>query len=80
MAGLIRKVHMVSNIEWGPIDRFAPDLGIRTEPTNGGEPETPKALCFRDPDAETHVYIFSEEGRVALIRQLTGGLVVPGKG
>ena len=80
MAGLTRKIHMVSGIEWGSIDRFAPDLGIRNESENGGEPETPKALCFTDPDGEKHVYLFSEEGRVALIRQLTGGLVVPGKG
>lgn len=80
MAGITRKVHMVSNVEWGPIDRFAADLGIRNQPENGGDPEQPKALCFADPDGETHVYIFNEDGRKALIRQLTGGLVVPGQG
>jgi hypothetical protein len=77
MAGLERKVHMVSGVEWGPIDKFAPDLGIRTTPENGGDPEVPKALCFADPDGERHVYVFSEEGRLGLIKQLTGGLVVP---
>lgn len=77
MAGITRKVHMVSQVEWGPVDRYAADLGIRTEPENGGEPEVPKALRFLDPDGEAHIYLFSDEGRQLLIRQLTGGLIVP---
>lgn len=78
MAGLTRKVHMVSTVDYGSIDKFAPDLGVRGEQPNGGEPITPTALCFRDPDGETHVYVFSEEGWQALLKQLTGGLVIPG--
>lgn len=77
MAGITRKVHMVTSVEWGPVDRFAPDLGIRLETENGGEPEAPKALRFLDPDGEAHVFMFDESGRQALIKQLTGGLIVP---
>lgn len=77
MAGIVRKVHMVTSVEWGPVDRFAADLTIRTQPENGGEPEAPKALRFLDPDGEAHVFLFDEDGRQALIKQLTGGLVIP---
>lgn len=78
MAGFTRKVHMVSKFEYGSIDQVAPDLGIRSQPDgNGGGGEAPKALWFTDPDGETHVFVFSDEGRQALIKKLTGGLVVP---
>lgn len=80
MAGLSRKVHMVADFDFGPIDRYAPDLGIRVTGTNGDEPEQPKALRFQDPDGEVHIYLFSDEGRRELVRKLTGGLVVPGGG
>ncbi len=80
MAGITRKVHLVTGFEWGPIDKFAPDLGLRQEADDGGgTPVEPPALCFRDPDGETHVYVFSDDGRKKLIAALTGGImVVPG--
>jgi hypothetical protein len=77
MAGITRKVHMQSNYAFDSIDSFAPYLGIRQPPDgNGGEPVAPKALAFTDPDGETHVYVFSEEGRQGLIRALTGGIEI----
>jgi hypothetical protein len=78
MAGFTRKVHMTSQFDYGSIDRVAPDLAIRGPAQgNGGGQVTPDALWFADPDGEVHVYVFSEEARQALIRKLTGGLVVP---
>lgn len=78
MAGFVRKVHMVSKFEYGSIDQVAPDLGIRQQGEgNGGGQVAPKALWFTDPDGETNVFVFSEDGRQALVRKLTGGLVVP---
>jgi hypothetical protein len=77
MAGFTRKVHMVSKFEYGSIDQVAPDLGIRQQAGDNGGQVTPKALWFTDPDGECHVFVFSEEGRQALVRKLTGGLVVP---
>lgn len=77
MAGLTRTVHPRSSCDWGPVDKFAPDLHIRGD--QNGEPTIPPALCMLDPDGEMHVFVFSEEGRKALIGKLTGGImVVPG--
>jgi hypothetical protein len=72
MAGLKRTVHPQSNIVWAELKTLAPDIEIQIE----GETE-PMALGMVDPDGETHVYVFSETGREALLRQLTGGIVVP---
>ena len=75
MSGFTRKVHPVSNVVWKKLKQLAPD--VQATGANGSEPEEPMALAFVDPDLETHIYLFTEEGRVNLIRQLTGGLVVP---
>jgi hypothetical protein len=77
MAGFVRKVHMESTVEWGPIDRFAPDLEVRVTVEAGAEPVQPMALRFLDHDGEAHVYAFSEEGKAALLKTLTGGVIVP---
>jgi hypothetical protein len=78
MAGLTRKVHLVSQFEYGSIDKVAPELGIRQQADGNGDKQVaPDALWFTDPDGETHVFVFSEDGRKALIAKLTGGLVIP---
>ncbi len=30
-----------------------------------------------DPDGETHIYVFTEDGKQVLLRELTGGVIVP---
>lgn len=78
MAGITRRVHLVTNFEWKKFKHLVPDLTLTADTQNGDEPEEPMALAFVDPDGETHIYLFTEVGRVNLIRKLTGGLVVPG--
>ena len=54
-------------------------VGVQMAPgVNGGEPEVPMGLMFVDnDDHETHVYLFSESGRKALVAALTGGVALP---
>ena len=79
MAGITRKVHLKTAFDYGSIDKFAPDMQCRVPPENGGGvPVTPNAICFCDPDGETHVFILDEDGRKALISKLCGGVIVGG--
>ena len=79
MASITRHVHLKTAFDFGPIDKFCPDLQVREPATNGGEPAIPNAICFVDPDGETHIFRLGEEHRRALIGKLTGGvMVVPG--
>jgi hypothetical protein len=83
MAGLHRTVHPHANIAWAKLKQIAPDVGVQVKTVaelNGAasDPDL-MGLSFTDPDGEQHIYIFTDEGRVNLIRQLTGGLVVPSK-
>lgn len=81
VAGLNRSIHPVANIAWAPLSQIAPDVGIHSTPAieNGdGKPEEPMALAFTDPqDGETHVYVFTQQGKENLMRTLTGGIIVP---
>lgn len=81
MSGLRRTVHPKSDFSYKPLSEVAPDLVVAQRPPegNGGEPEQPMALVFTDiDDQEQHVYVFSDKGRQNLIRELTGGIVLPG--
>lgn len=79
MASIARHVHPFAEFDFGPIDRFAPDLGMRGKPAEeGGEAPIPNAVAFRDPDGETHVYVISDEGRTALMKCLSGGIIIAG--
>lgn len=73
MASLVRAIHVQANIRWAKLNLVAPDVGLRFDGTD----EEPMALAFTDPDGETHIYVFTDEGKRALLAQLTGGLVVP---
>lgn len=73
-----RSVHVDATFHWRTLAEVAPDLGVMQQPANGAQPETPMALMFVDPGGEeTHIYVFAETGRQALIAALTGGIVVP---
>lgn len=79
MASITRHVHLFSEFDFGPIDRFAADLGVRGKPAEeGGEKPVPNAIAFRDPDGETHVYVLSDEGRAELTKCLSGGIIIAG--
>lgn len=79
MASLSRHVHPKSSSRWARLSEIVPDMKIEFMPTsdNGGEVEEPMGLAFTDPDGETHVYVFSEEGRKDLVANLTGGVHLP---
>jgi hypothetical protein len=79
MAGITRTIHPQSSVRYAPISQIAPDVQMRANvtPENGAGEEV-QALAFIDPDGETHIYPLSEEGKQALLKQLTGGIVVPG--
>jgi len=73
MAGITRTVHPQSNFFWRPLAEAAPDMNLQ-----GGDPgNPPMALVFVDPDVETHVFVFGEDGRQALLKALTGGVIIP---
>lgn len=76
MASIARHIHLRSDFRWEPIAKTVPDLTFTVE----GMEEAPMALTFVDPDGETHVYAFGEDGRKKLISALTGGLVVASNG
>lgn len=75
MASVTRSVHPQSGVLWGPLAQIAPDVGIKFD----GD-EEPMALAFVDPDNETHIFLFTEDGRKGLVKQLTGGIIVAGNG
>lgn len=69
MAAFTRSVHPATQVEWGPLARFAPDVHYDTD-------VQPMGLAFIDPDGEAHIYVFDENGRQALLQQLTGGIIL----
>jgi hypothetical protein len=73
MAGANIRIHPEANIRWGNFKDLAGDL-IQARSADDSEVF---GLAMTDPDGETHVYIFSEEGRQNLMQQLTGGIVIP---
>lgn len=73
MSSLRRSVHTATEVRWLPLEHAAPDL----LPSGEGS-ESLMALVLVDPDdKETHIYVFTEEGRRQLLEILTGGIVVP---
>jgi hypothetical protein len=79
MAGITRTIHPVSNFVWAPLAKIAPDMQLSPAPGgNGHSPDDPpQGLLFVDPDGETHIFVFGEEGRQKLLAALTGGIVLP---
>lgn len=80
MASIKRYVHPMAKPIWQPLKQLAPDINFQlpqTAESNGSTAPVPMALAFIDPDQEMHVYIFDDDGRKALIEQLTGGIVLP---
>ena len=83
MAGSQLKVHVVSRMSWKPLDDLAGFIAddvtrmVQPESGNGAAPPKLMGLAFTDPDGESHVYVLDEAGKQQLLKQLTGGLVVP---
>ena len=79
MSASKRFIHPGADFHWQPLAKLIPDVGVQMAPgANGGEPEVPMGLMFVDnDDQETHVYLFSEAGRKALVAALTGGVALP---
>lgn len=83
MAGVTISVHVEYVPDWGPASNFVPPTMQVQEKADagGGQPTVPNALTFVEPDSgETHVFLVSEKMRQALLRMLTGGVIVAGAG
>jgi hypothetical protein len=81
MAGITRTVHPSSTFAWKPLDQMIPDMHFGPPPGSNGDAahaDPPMGLAFIDPDGETHVFVFNEDGRKKLLEALTGGIVLPG--
>lgn len=81
MAGIDVKLHPFANFAFKPLGELIGVVHVEAAGSgeNGGQPQPPKGLAFTDPDGETHVYVFTEEGRANLVAMLTGGIVIPGQ-
>lgn len=82
MARMIH-IHRPVNVLHAPIDELVGAAAIkafRPADTGGGQPtEIPlSGLAFTDGDGEMHVFVMADEERQITIRQLTGGIVLPG--
>lgn len=83
MAATIQ-IHVHAAIAVAPIDELVGVARVKlTKPADdgGGVPEEVplKGLAFTDiQTGETHIYVLTDEGRENLIRNLTGGIVLPG--
>ncbi len=81
MAAISVHIHPYSNIRWGKYADLAGDIvriGLPDAAVgNGAPPGEPLALAMTDPDGETHIYVFTEDGKQVLLRELTGGVIVP---
>lgn len=78
MAGLEITFHPSADITWAPLAELIGVLKIQVKAAvdeNGERAELELyGLAFTDPDGETHVYLFTDEGKRSLITQLTGGI------
>lgn len=84
MAAIGLHIHPQANIRWGKLEEIAGNIvtfhsTAPGTPENGQPPEPiePHALAMTDPDGEVHVYVFTDEGKQALLSALTGGVIVP---
>ena len=83
MAGSTLKVHIVSNMRWAPLKELAGYIAddvaplVQPEVANGDGPVIPMGLAFTDPDGEAHVYVLDDAAKQALVKKLTGGVVLP---
>jgi len=76
-------VHRPVNVLFAPIDDLIGVAQIKAlipPDEGGGQPvEIPlNGLAFTDGAGETHVFVMADEERQFTIRQLTGGIVLPG--
>jgi hypothetical protein len=66
-----RTVHVDSKIKYAPMTELCPDM-IISLPSG----ETAMGMAFIDGDGEQHVYVFSEDGKADLLKQMNGGGLV----
>ena len=76
-------VHRPVNVLFAPINDLIGVAQIKAllpADDGGGKPaEIPlHGLAFTDADGETHVFVMADEERQFTIRQMTGGIVLPG--
>lgn len=82
---MVRTIHLHRpvNVVFAPIDDLIGVANIKAvlPSENGGPPEEIplNGLAFTDPDGETHIYVMADEERQIAIRQLTGGIILPGQ-
>jgi len=75
------KIHVQAAFKYGPLEQLVGVLDVQASvrSANGQERAQLFGLAMIDQaDGEAHVYVFTEEGKQALLRTLTGGIVVPG--
>jgi hypothetical protein len=79
MNKMTRSVHPASFPKFGPMSELCPDLTLEAHDNDGNKIDV-LGLAFTDPDGECHVYCFDENGKESLIRQLSGGVIMPANG
>lgn len=82
MASRAIHVHRAHHCKFAPIEELVGVADIKAiaqaDPGGGQPTEIPlNGLAFTDADGETHVYVLADEERQIVIRQLTGGIVLP---
>lgn len=80
MAGVSLRIHPMTTWRWGKLEEIAGTAVTMQvdDPQANGDPNAELfGLCCTDPDGEIHVFACTEEGKQNLIRQLTGGVIVP---
>ena len=75
-----RRVYMAAQFAYGPLSELAPEITLRD---GQGDQIDPQALQLTSGDgvnSEANLYVLDDGGKEALLRLLTGGVIIPAKG
>lgn len=79
MAAIALRIHPQTTFRYAPLEELTGDVVRLTavSPEGNGQPVELFGIACQDPDGEINVFAIDDDGKRALIQQMTHGVIVP---